>query len=53
MADFIAEEEPEDEDLTPQDVELDGNQDRLAEFELLHAPPGSVLLRFQSGAQES
>lgn len=43
VADFNAEKDTENEDLTPQDVELDGDQDRLAEVELLHAPPGLVL----------
>lgn len=43
VADFIAEKETENEALTPQDVELEGDQDQLAEAELLHAPPGSVL----------
>lgn len=51
VADFIAEEETEknevedsDSDLTSRDVlmELEGDQDRLAEVELLHAPPGLV-----------
>lgn len=45
LADFIADEVTENEALTPQDEELDGDPDRLAEIEFLHAPPGSVLFQ--------
>ena len=50
LADFIADEGIENEDLTSQDEELEGDPDRLAEIELLHAPPGLVLF---SGFQSS
>lgn len=43
LADFIVDEGTENEDSTSQDEELEGDPDRLAEAELRHAPPGSVL----------
>ena len=43
----------DNDDSTPQDIELQGDQNRLAEVELLHAPPGSVLFKLHSEAQES
>lgn len=51
LADFVAGEGTENED---QDEELEGDPDRLAEIELLHAPPGSVFFsEFQSDAVQS